>query len=745
MTMELKALDLQGRYFPPGEVIADRFKLGERLGEGPFGQVYRAEDTLIEADVALKVFASEVIAVPPDEERFVKATRRARALTQKNVVRLHDSGVHKNHPWVSMQHLEGLNLRKVVGLRREKEESFGLDELEPIISQITLALQHVGRDFPHGDLKPENIIFLPDLLKITDSYVLSALPESVFAERNGASPFIAPELQSPGGQIDPRCDVYSVGAIIGYVLFGDDYEPGSRLHQGGALAAVDTLCRRAMAFDPVERYASVEALNEDFTSIVDTGGLLQERSAPVRPPVPPPAEPTMPTMPSVPEPELQSGLSAPSSPMSVEMVPPPAPPPEAEEPVNPLDIQTSPDIGKPLEEDVTTREYNRDSKSKELGDLLPTNEVDRSEFPEPSPREKRSMSAPPPAKPKKPTTPKDIAKADEPAQKAKKSTEEKKSGSTLAPVLGAFAMSALMGLAAIFVFGMMAGKDGADRQAEAVAPGVAEVEESEIGDEGEVVDGEAEALAAAEAEAAAEEEARLEEERRQLWSQAFAEVLTHRDSALDAAVAQARERAEELEEEERQAASAQAAAGGGVAGGGGQGAAGRPSGGSAGAAAAPATNCPSTMVLVQAGGNNVCVDAYEFPGRGRTPEVNVSWFEARRLCQQQNQRLCSINEWRAACGARYPYGRNFNADRCNTADEDGFERSLAPTGSFPGCRSPSGAYDMSGNVHEWVEEQRVAGGGYDSDADLASCRYSSPKAPGSSDPNVGFRCCADPT
>jgi eukaryotic-like serine/threonine-protein kinase len=112
------------------------------------------------------------------------------------------------------------------------------------------------------------------------------------------------------------------------------------------------------------------------------------------------------------------------------------------------------------------------------------------------------------------------------------------------------------------------------------------------------------------------------------------------------------------------------------------------------------------------------------------------------MCAEQGKRLCSLSEWRQACGSAYPYGSRFDADRCNTADEDGFERSIARAGSFPRCRSRSGAYDMSGNVHEWVEEQRVAGGGYDSDEDLASCRYSSPKAPGSGDANIGFRCCA---
>lgn len=712
MSMEMKAVDLQG-FFPPGESIAERFTLTDKIGKGPFGEVYRADDNLIEAPVAIKIFDSAVIKTPLEEETFLKATRRARALTQKNVVRLHDSGVHKDHPWVSMQQLEGLNLRKVVRLRRDRDEGFSLEELEPIISQITLALQHIGRDYPHGDLKPENIIFLPDLVKVTDSYILSALSESAFADGNANNSFIAPELQSPGGQVDPRCDVYSVGAIIGHMLFGDDYEPGSQSQERGVLAAVDTLCRRAMAFDPAERYPSVEALNEDFTSIVDTGALLQKSSP--TPPTAPPAPPSAP------------GISAPSGPVSPSTAPP-APPP-ADRPANPLDVETSPDIGMPLEKDLATSEYDREAHRANLGDMLPTNEVDRDSFPKPSeedlgpPVPKREEIAPPPEK----TADKEVQKPTPKKVAPKKASPKKgeKSGPPVGIIVTIVLIALVMG---VFVFNQ---QDSDDPGAVAQAPDAAETETDEPTAAEEV----------AAAEKAAEEAARAEEERlREERSQMLAQVSTIQNTAVDAASSQARERAEELEAqaaEEAEQPTAQAERTGAGA---------RPAGGSPGAeAAAPqGTNCPSGMVLVRGGGGNVCVDAYQHPGRGRMPEVRVSWFDAQRLCQQQDKRLCALSEWRSACGSRYPYGNSFDPNRCNTADEDGFERTLAAAGASPECRSPSGAYDMSGNVHEWVQEQRVAGGSYNSDGDIASCRYSSPKAAGSSDPDVGFRCCADP-
>ena len=108
--------------------------------------------------------------------------------------------------------------------------------------------------------------------------------------------------------------------------------------------------------------------------------------------------------------------------------------------------------------------------------------------------------------------------------------------------------------------------------------------------------------------------------------------------------------------------------------------------------------------------------------------------------EQQDKRLCTLQEWRSSCGPR----AGFDPDRCNTVDADGFGRDVAPTGSFPQCRSNVGTYDMIGNVHEWVQEQQVAGGDFDSDESTASCNYSSAMRPGQGYGNVGFRCCADP-
>ncbi|RAL23640.1 hypothetical protein DL240_05630 [Lujinxingia litoralis] len=731
MTMELKALDLKGLYFPPGELIAERFKLSERIGEGTFGQVYRAEDTLIESEVAIKLFAREVLRTPLDEERFLKATRAARTLTQRNVVRLHDSGVHKGHPWVSMQHLEGLNLQKVLKMRQERGQRFELEELEPIVAQITLALQHVGRDYPHGNLKPENILFLPDLLKITDTYVLAALAPEVVAERAHQSPFMAPELRSAAGAPDARADVYSVGALLKEMVFGPDHAPGS--YRGDSqLEAVDALIQRAMATVPDERYPSVEALGEDFATVVDTGQRLVSDGNGAAPTPMPPAPPMAPAAPSA---EL-------------------------------LEEETPLDIGEPPEDDIATVEVKRSGQKPELIDMLPTNEVDRATHAAPPVTSTSSgtassgatgPSAPPPPSQvpaRKERSPGVAGKvAATPASAARGAAQKKTGGKVPVAALVALIFIALIvALVAMQRDDKPAANQASISAAEAVSPGEPKPEEL------------ANASSVTPDSGASDEVAEAAQARREAMASLVASAGPQLYKAVDDASQAAATRGEELAEETRQAelvaAQQQAETSAPQPEQGGSsstsptgrasertasGAASRPTE-EAARPVARGTNCPSGMVLVRANAGNFCVDAYEYPGRGRTPKTRVTWFEARRLCAQDTKRLCTISEWRSTCGgSAYPYGNSFDADRCNTADEDGFERNVSAAGSFAQCRSRSGAFDMTGNVHEWVEEQRVAGGGFDSSEDVASCRYSSPKAPGSGASNIGFRCCANPS
>ena len=143
-------------------------------------------------------------------------------------------------------------------------------------------------------------------------------------------------------------------------------------------------------------------------------------------------------------------------------------------------------------------------------------------------------------------------------------------------------------------------------------------------------------------------------------------------------------------------------------------------------------------------GKAYCVDRYEYPGRkGARPTVSVNFNTAKSMCGRAGKRLCADKEWRRACGGAFPYGRRFDANRCNTEDDDGEERSLSAAGAFRRCKSGWGAYDMSGNVAEWTADQTVRGGDYAASDEDAACSAGGRRGAGSSRSSIGFRCCAD--
>jgi len=120
-----------------------------------------------------------------------------------------------------------------------------------------------------------------------------------------------------------------------------------------------------------------------------------------------------------------------------------------------------------------------------------------------------------------------------------------------------------------------------------------------------------------------------------------------------------------------------------------------------------------------------CIDRFEYPNvAGQKPAVMKDWYEAKATCESEGKRLCGDSEWTLACEGQerlpYPYGYARNADACNIdhphVDVD--EKALAdatrrdaevarlderaPSGAYSACVSPYGAYDMTGNVDEWV-------------------------------------------
>lgn len=128
------------------------------------------------------------------------------------------------------------------------------------------------------------------------------------------------------------------------------------------------------------------------------------------------------------------------------------------------------------------------------------------------------------------------------------------------------------------------------------------------------------------------------------------------------------------------------------------------------------------------------------------PAQFISYFQAKRACENSGKRLCTSAEQQTACGSAYPYGSTYDATACNGLDAG--NGAVVPTGSMPRCQgSVPGLYDMSGNVLEWAQCDAQhcwrSSGTIASDALTLKCSTVSDTYASSALVSEGFRCCQD--
>ena len=127
---------------------------------------------------------------------------------------------------------------------------------------------------------------------------------------------------------------------------------------------------------------------------------------------------------------------------------------------------------------------------------------------------------------------------------------------------------------------------------------------------------------------------------------------------------------------------------------------------------------------------------------------------AAELCAARGRRLCSAREWGEACRGpertRWPYGDEYDREACNYGFTGGLG-GVEAAGSHPRCVSGYGAFDLSGNLWEWVSDldaegkAQIYGGYWNLGATYGKCDTVASAAQGFSHMSVGFRCCADPS
>jgi len=199
------------------------FEILSPLGAGGMGEVYRARDTRLGRDVAVKVLSAEFAADADRKKRFEQEARAASALNHSNIVTIHDIGTQGDTVYIAMEFVDGRTLREVLGAgalptRRLLDLSYQLAD--------GLAKAHSAR-IVHRDLKPENVMVTKDgALKILDFGLAKLLKEQPDQVTNaptaqatqagtvmGTAHYMSPE-QVSGEEADAPSDVFSLGCVM---------------------------------------------------------------------------------------------------------------------------------------------------------------------------------------------------------------------------------------------------------------------------------------------------------------------------------------------------------------------------------------------------------------------------------------------------------------------------------------------------------------------------------------------------
>jgi serine/threonine protein kinase/tetratricopeptide (TPR) repeat protein len=214
------------------------FKITAELGSGAMGVVYRAEDTTLGREVALKVLPEEMAADPERLERFKREAQAIAALNHPNIVTIYSVEEADGVNLLTMELVEGRSLDQIL-----PTGGFELDRLFPLAIQIAdaLAAAH-DKGIVHRDLKPANVMVTGDgRVKVLDFGLAKLAEQEEAAEETqlmtqagmvlGTVPYMSPEGVQ-GQLVDHRSDIFSLGILL--------YEmaTGSRPFQGDNPASV---------------------------------------------------------------------------------------------------------------------------------------------------------------------------------------------------------------------------------------------------------------------------------------------------------------------------------------------------------------------------------------------------------------------------------------------------------------------------------------------------------------------------
>lgn len=264
-----------------GKTLGNRYLIEEKVGVGGMAKVYRAKDTLLNRDVAVKVLKDEYMDDEDFLKKFAMEAQSAASLTHANIVSVYDVGSSevdsKRHNYIVMELVVGKTLKEII----QEKGPLSPDEIVNYGIQIAKALECAHNNkVIHRDIKPHNILIDNDNnLKVTDfgiARISSAATITYTSSVLGTVHYISPE-QAKGKFIDEKSDIYSLGIVLyematGQVPFDADNAVGIALkHLQDPLVApkelipnlpdgLNNIIVKALEKDPKDRFQSAKEI-----------------------------------------------------------------------------------------------------------------------------------------------------------------------------------------------------------------------------------------------------------------------------------------------------------------------------------------------------------------------------------------------------------------------------------------------------------------------------------------------------
>jgi eukaryotic-like serine/threonine-protein kinase len=279
-----------------------RYQILSLLGAGGMGEVYRARDTRLDREVALKILPPDLTTDATMVARFEREAKAIAALSHPNILAIHDFGIENGVSYAVMELLEGENLRS-----RLARSALSWQQAVEIAIALAdgLSAAH-AKSITHRDLKPGNIMLTKSGVKILDfglakvdstACVASETKETLTLTREGAVigtvQYMAPE-QLQGKQTDSRSDIFAFGVVVYEMITGrkafegahpasvaaailhTDPQPPATL-QPRMPMALDRVIRKCLAKDPEDRWQTARDLKDELQWIGE--GMLQSEPA----------------------------------------------------------------------------------------------------------------------------------------------------------------------------------------------------------------------------------------------------------------------------------------------------------------------------------------------------------------------------------------------------------------------------------------------------------------------------------